>query len=33
MAELVTTWLDGTLKASAEEIVDAASRALLGLYR
>jgi AcrR family transcriptional regulator len=33
MAELVTAWLDGTLKASAEEIVEAASRALLGLYR
>jgi hypothetical protein len=33
MAELVTAWLDGTLKASADEIVDAASRALLGLYR
>jgi AcrR family transcriptional regulator len=33
MAELVTAWLDGTLTASAEEIVDAASRALLGLYR
>jgi AcrR family transcriptional regulator len=33
MAELVTAWLDGTLHASADEIVDAASRALLGLYR
>jgi AcrR family transcriptional regulator len=33
MAELVTAWLDGTLMASADEIVDAASRALLGLYR
>jgi AcrR family transcriptional regulator len=33
MAELVTAWLDGTLKATADEIVDAASRALLGLYR
>src|SRR6476469_799536 len=33
MAELVTAWLDGTLRASASEIVDAASRALLGLYR
>lgn len=33
MAELVTAWLDGTLTASADEIVDAASRALIGLYR
>ncbi|MGB3438365.1 MAG: TetR/AcrR family transcriptional regulator [Actinophytocola sp.] len=33
MAELVTAWLDGTLNASADEVVDAASRALLGLYR
>jgi AcrR family transcriptional regulator len=33
MAELVTAWLDGTLTASPDEIVDAASRALLGLYR
>jgi AcrR family transcriptional regulator len=33
MAELVTAWLDGTLTASTTEIVDAASRALLGLYR
>jgi AcrR family transcriptional regulator len=33
MAELVTAWLDGTLTATADEIVDAASRALLGLYR
>ena len=33
MAELVTAWLDGTLRASADEIVEAASRALLGLYR
>jgi AcrR family transcriptional regulator len=33
MAELVTAWLDGALTASADEIVDAASRSLLGLYR
>lgn len=33
MAELVTAWLDGALETSADEIVDAASRALLGLYR
>ncbi|GAB3451767.1 TetR/AcrR family transcriptional regulator [Actinophytocola sediminis] len=33
MAELVTAWLDGALRASAEEIVDAASHALLGLYQ
>lgn len=33
MAELVTAWLDGALTASADEIVDAATRALLGLYR
>ncbi|MEV0900653.1 TetR/AcrR family transcriptional regulator [Actinoplanes sp. NPDC049802] len=33
MAELITAWLDGTLEASTEEIVEAASRALLGLYR
>lgn len=33
MAELVTAWLDGALTASAEEVVDAATRALLGLYR
>lgn len=33
MAELVTAWLDGALAASEDEIVDAASRALLGLYR
>jgi len=32
MAELVTAWLDGTLEATPEEIVDAASRAFLGLY-
>ena len=32
MAELVTAWLDGTLVASAEEIADAATQALLGLY-
>lgn len=33
MAELITAWLDGSLPVSADEIVDAASRALLGLYR
>ncbi len=33
MAELVTAWLDGSLEASADEIVEAASRALLGLFR
>lgn len=32
MAELVTAWLDGTLDATPEEIVDAASRNFLGLY-
>ncbi|NUP26112.1 MAG: TetR/AcrR family transcriptional regulator [Nocardia sp.] len=32
MAELVTAWLDGTLQATADEIVEAASRALVGLY-
>lgn len=33
MAELVTAWLDGTLTATPDEIVESASRALLGLYR
>ena len=33
MAELITAWLDGTLGASTDEIVEAASRALLGIYR
>jgi AcrR family transcriptional regulator len=33
MAELITAWLDGTLEASTDEIVEAASRALLGIYR
>ncbi|MEU8242462.1 TetR/AcrR family transcriptional regulator [Actinoplanes missouriensis] len=33
MAELITAWLDGSLEASPEEIVEAASRALVGLYR
>jgi len=33
MAELITAWLDGTLTASTDEIVEAASRALLGIYR
>jgi len=32
MAELVTAWLDGTLEATPDEIVEAASRAFLGLY-
>lgn len=33
MAELITAWLDGTLEATTGEIVEAASRALLGIYR
>lgn len=33
MAELITAWLDGTLEAATDEIVEAASRALLGIYR
>lgn len=33
MAELVTAWLDGVLEATPEEIIEAACRALLGLYR
>ncbi|MGW0178861.1 TetR/AcrR family transcriptional regulator, partial [Nocardia sp. NPDC003345] len=32
MAELVTAWLDDAVTASADDIVDAAARALLGLY-
>jgi len=32
MAELITAWLDGTLEATPEQIVEAASRAFLGLY-
>ncbi|HEX5201480.1 TetR/AcrR family transcriptional regulator [Paractinoplanes rhizophilus] len=32
MAELITAWLDGTLEATTDEIVEAASRALLGIY-
>ena len=32
MAELITAWLDGALDASADDIVEAASRAFLGLY-
>lgn len=32
MAELVTAWLDGSLEATPDEIVEAASRAFLGLY-
>lgn len=33
MAELITRWLSGTLEATPEEIVDAASRSFLGFYR
>ncbi|MBF6147540.1 TetR/AcrR family transcriptional regulator [Nocardia nova] len=33
MAELVTAWLDGAIEVTADEIVDAACRALRGLYR
>lgn len=33
MAELVTAWLDGAIEVSAEEMVEAACRALRGLYR
>jgi AcrR family transcriptional regulator len=33
MAELITAWLEGTLEAAPDEIVEAASRALLGIYR
>ncbi|KHD75527.1 TetR family transcriptional regulator [Actinoplanes utahensis] len=33
MAELITAWLDGALEATTDEIVEAASRALLGIYR
>lgn len=32
MAELVTAWLDGTLSATPEEIVQAAAHSFLGLY-
>lgn len=32
MAELVTAWLDGTLTATADEMVDAAAHGFLGLY-
>ncbi|WGL51731.1 TetR/AcrR family transcriptional regulator [Nocardioides sp. BP30] len=32
MAELITAWLDGSLEASAEEIVDAAAHCFLGVY-
>ncbi|WP_121258220.1 TetR/AcrR family transcriptional regulator [Nocardioides ferulae] len=32
MAELIAAWLDGTLEASPEQIVEAASRSFLGLY-
>jgi AcrR family transcriptional regulator len=33
MAELITAWLDGTLEATPEEIVEAAARGFLGVYR
>ncbi|MEU4561894.1 TetR/AcrR family transcriptional regulator [Actinoplanes sp. NPDC023936] len=33
MAEVITAWLDGALRASTDEIVEAASRTLLGIYR
>ncbi len=33
MAELITRWLSGTLDATPDEIVDAASRSFLGFYR
>ncbi len=32
MAELISRWLDGSLEATPDEIVDAAVRGLLGLY-
>lgn len=32
MAELVTAWLDGSLEASAEELVEAATAMFLGLH-
>ncbi|MCX6401766.1 MAG: TetR/AcrR family transcriptional regulator [Propionibacteriales bacterium] len=32
VAEVVTAWLDGTLDASAEQLVETASRGFLGLY-
>lgn len=32
MAELVAAWLDGTLDADPDEIVEAASRSFLGVY-
>lgn len=33
MAELITAWLDGVLEATPDELVDAAARSFLGLYR
>jgi AcrR family transcriptional regulator len=33
MAELITAWLDGALEATPEEIVEAAARGFLGVYR
>lgn len=32
MAELITAWLDGTLEATPEALVDAATRGFFGLY-
>ena len=33
MAELITRWLSGSLEATPEQVVDAAARSFLGLYR
>lgn len=33
MAELIARWLSGSLEATPDEIVDAAARSFLGLYR
>ena len=33
MAELVTAWLDGAVEATPDEIVEAAARGFLGVYR
>ncbi|MFI2707493.1 TetR/AcrR family transcriptional regulator, partial [Nocardioides sp. CER28] len=32
MAELIAAWLDGVIDATADDIVEAASRSFLGLY-
>jgi AcrR family transcriptional regulator len=32
MAELITAWLDGSLDATPEEIVDSATKSFMGLY-